>query len=480
MDAKISYRNEISTPRYIRRALLSIAMLIALPIYVVKTEDGITLGPSLMFDSVLTRPSFGLAIAVFLLLPLLPYLAVQSIPHFWRGIKDGNKTLIFASTLLIWMSMAVIYGASTGDQPLMSGLFYAQTILPLVVFLVFYLVPVGPGVVDQMLKVFVVASSVSIAIILLALVILLGIWRPLTAWSFVQEGLYGVKNIQPAIVLISMAICLTALSAFSNGDGNRARPFAVGLFFSCCFLMVTWSRVGVVAAVALMAIWVALELSDRRLGSVRHATNLWLAAVSGAMALVVAVNLTVGGVTLRTSANQLYSWSVIFKSFGINLDRREDKIIEVDGDDDELERKLEGGTARRQTVMLAAIKRIVERPVFGDSFRPTSDGDHLISVRRSGGKIFPAHNQYLDLAIRSGVPALLLFLGLLASIFVELKKGFGPDFLGKLRRMGVVLLVLFAVAGLGQLYFVVTQASVAFFIFLGLILNPLNQGRSAM
>jgi O-antigen ligase len=62
-------------------------------------------------------------------------------------------------------------------------------------------------------------------------------------------------------------------------------------------------------------------------------------------------------------------------------------------------------------------ERLVHSPIFGDSFRPLDlgpDGGELSNMI-----LFRAHNQYLDIALRGGVPAALLAVTLLIAFSVR-------------------------------------------------------------
>lgn len=106
----------------------------------------------------------------------------------------------------------------------------------------------------------------------------------------------------------------------------------------------------------------------------------------------------------------------------------------------------------RTSLMLEALARILQSPLYGDAGQALSDRADFGGYEGQGLKLFPAHNQILDLGIRGGLVAVALGLACtLALIFLALRLIRRSPSTEGLVGAGSICIVLFA--SLSDLYF---------------------------
>ncbi len=127
------------------------------------------------------------------------------------------------------------------------------------------------------------------------------------------------------------------------------------------------------------------------------------------------------------------------------------------------------GEQRRKRLFIAGVKRIMSSPVVGDAFTPLARGTEVQGRVVQTQKIFPSHNQYLSIAIRAGVPALLLYLGVLFTMGTMLWRNF---------RNGseIALVALFFFAGIMvsnnfQVYLMVSHSASVIYLIMAMSLR---------
>ena len=330
------------------------------------------------------------------------------VPLFGRGLVAG---LLLLYTLSIWVGF-------TKGAGLLGFAFYAQTIIPLLAWYAAAANRITPRAASL--------TVVGCTLAALLYVIAVGVGSGgLTGSYAVVETLVRTipqyRNLFPFIVVCGLALAITGW--------NQHRKTSIGLFAAAVLtLPMTWSRTGV----AMMAIAVSVAFFARP-GRASTTTRMLLGIL--------------GGILLGTYALRTVLSGVL-------------------GERQSVGTTLEASGETRAGLATEALDRIAGNPLLGDTFVPETSV--LVSARDSA-HLFPAHNQYLDIALRGGVLALVLTVVLL---FVFARRAWrlrrSPD--PQVAAFHAALLAIIAAVASGsfaQLYLIQPWTGGLFFALLG-------------
>lgn len=445
-------------------ALLLLTATLPIPLFVVLTDSGLTLAPLLVFEQGVIRPRFGFPIV---LLSIGFICAVWLLRLLQGKLQEPNwKVLAFAAALAAWMTVAVVYGLVTGDRPVMSFALYAQALLPVFMLVLAMTLPIRDDTVRRALLLVPIVSSISVAVILVMAAYLFSAYSVRPGWSRLAEAFYSIKNVHPAIIAAALAV-LFAQIASAKRDLPNWSIWAM-LTINGAYLLINWSRTGLVAIVLVTALW-AIHMTLR---AWQKRTLLSIQA-TGAAAILAAFtlsSLTFAGVGLRDATRLPPKTPVIAdvdKQGGKPTDSVNTRSIEIEEDLGELAADYD---QRRVRLLSIGLERVSNNPLVGDAFVPLTLGSD-VAGRPSRGNMFPSHNQFLDIALRAGVPALLLYLALLGYIgftCFRVYRSAQGTFGGEMAVCGVFLLAAIVAGSMFQSYLIVTQPAVLLFVILGL------------
>ncbi len=463
-------------------SLYLMSALLALPMYIVVTPAGPTFGPLLALEEKLTLPTSGFTIALAGIALVLLAAAATVLKHR-RLVWD--LPVILALSTVAWMSLAMVYGAYGNPDWRLNALFYVQSVLPFLTFAAVRQLPLTKIQVRRALCIFAVASSLSAALIVGLLAYYAQFYVPIIAWSYVQEAFYSAKNLQPVIVAIGLGVVLASLSVRAP-PLTRTKGFFLFLL-SATFVFAIWSRTGLAVILGTVAIWSCLQ-AYRAVKGVPDAPSWPVIGLAGAFVLVGAgVNYWAAGIALRSVEGPSVLHPTPRPPPPVRpapkppqlrpgqkppapkpLPKPPAPYVPQVTSAEHLHDIQERGDARRWQLMVHAIDRIRQRPIFGDAFTPVPSSEIPIGTGGASLRLFPSHNQFTDLALRAGLPATLFFVGLLCSIAVGLWRNRDATFLGKVRENALILLAMLTMACMTQVYFIVTQPAIAIFMLLAL------------
>lgn len=458
--------------RFAARSLVVLSALLALPFYVVLTDQGWTFAPLLGFDRKLTLASVGIPLGMIGIALIALALAAEVV----RGRRIWNDTPSrLALALLIWMTAVAVYGMSISDRPLLTASYLVQSALPLIVFLAVRHVSLSAADIRRALGVFAVMAALSVVLIEGLALLKLRSYAPINAWSHVQESFYGAKNIHPAVIAVALAITLAGLSTARTPRDRAIAWIILGILST--FLLVIWSRSGLALMAGLAAVWcISMAIAKFR-GHPVNVSNIQIAGIAAVFAAATAFNLLGGGVSLRsTPGDQKAAIEAATKpqpprKFKNPNYKPTVRRIPKISTEEELRAIRERGDERRRELFYGALHRIAASPIVGDAFNVVSADALPGDVKAHGSKLYPSHNQFADLAIRAGLPSLGLFLALCASLLHGLWTRRGPTVPGNLAQNAILLLVLVLAASMTQLYFIVTQSAASLFMVFALALR---------
>lgn len=387
-----------------RNLTRTLAALFALPLFF--TLDGDILAieltkamPSPPDDSILPPISIGLVAA-----PLLYTLQSRE-----RNLPNGYGTARKAIHVTIAVfTIALLAGLVQGGGWLTAA-FYLQTALPLILLLALFrrqysMVDVAFGMV--------LASALSLTVIL-GWAILFDRSYPgdLETARHLATAIHGFKAYYPFVLAATTVLAIT----------HRRQLPRLSIYFALCLLLVLpviYTRTGLV--MILLAVALPWFMGASRMDA-RSRTVIFFVLIISAVAF--AADLGARGV------------------IGQRSDATE-------------------SNARRIDLLSAGLSRVAGNPFLGDSFLPYA-GELNIVDRRQGVRLFPAHNQYVDFALRGGLVALGGLLMLLALLL------WAPHLSSALRTSPTELarravVCIFAVGMVAHLYFVEPAAFLPF------------------
>lgn len=298
----------------------------------------------------------GLQIGIFvIILGLLGYLGRRS------PIPD--EAWLFRSLALVFTaSIAVGLTIGAGSNGLM---YYIQTMIPIAAWFALARVKASP---IQAHRAIVLTTSASLVLVLsLSLIVTGGITGSISFAKELSTAIPQYLNYFPYVVACGLS--------FAAADIHRnPRRSLICFALAMATLPLMWSRTGL----GMMAVGAAvgyLAAPARTSRTSRVVAGLFVAIPLG----YYAATSVFGGVIGSRASNSA-------------------DISAADG--------------VRANVAVEAIQRILHRPLLGDTFVPAQ------SVTAGGAAttrpiLFPAHDQYLDYALRGGVVALLLLIAVL-------------------------------------------------------------------
>lgn len=295
---------------------------------------------------------------------MIAFLAVLA---FLRRL-GGKGSYLFGGGLIGWLlflySAAILVGLMQGAG-MLGVAFYVQTIAPL---LAWYAAGAGRISVRSASLTIVAATLVSVVLVLFITFSRSGgLQGSYEVVSALVSVIPQYRNYFPFIVVCGLAM------AVAGWDLHRKISLAL-LASTGLALPLIWSRSGL--ALMVVAIGIAFFL---RPGRASNTTRTLLGVTGGsAVAFLTLESILSGVIGARSTIGSTAA---------------------------------ESGY-ERLVLAQEGIKRIVARPLFGDAFVPYSNvlaGGQRVDIAR----LFPAHNQYLDIALRGGVAAAILTIVLL-------------------------------------------------------------------
>lgn len=342
-----------------RSATALMLVVVTLPLFVDPFDGELTL-TRLVTGGTSTQSNGAIHVSVVVIVTLagvafLRRLGTKPQPLAGRRIIVG---------LMLLYTVSIIVGLTVGAGAL-GAAFYLQTILPLVAW---YAAAVG-GLDPRTASVAVLRPAViTMCLIVGAALVYSGtIYGTYNVISVLVSAIPQYRSYFPIIPACGVAFAVAGWSL-------HPKTSIVMIALAGVSLPLMWSRTGLVMIV--VAFGLAFLL---RPGRATHATRILIGSALGAVVGFYALRAVLGGVIgARVSVGSTAEAS---------------------------------GESRIQ-LALGAIDRIVARPVFGDAFVPYSNvlaGGTEVDLAR----LFPAHNQYLDVALRGGIVAGFLVVALL-------------------------------------------------------------------
>ncbi len=453
-------------------ALALTAGLLATPFYFASSSGGIVFAPQLAFDKHYTETGFGITIGLFGI-ALLAILIVTRLAQARIQLKSRPIHIVIA--LIVWFTAIASYGFLTSPDPVLSMAFYVQTIIPLGVFMAALSLPVEDTDIRAVLLTFPTVGAISILLIVASLGYQLSFRDPIEAWAYTQEAFFGVKSIQPAVALVGFAVILAEFGA----SDRRVSGGLLWMLFAvhAIYILTLWSRTGIAIFGIVFGLWWLREV--RR--SYRGQSKWYLAIITGSVMATMAIgNIVIGGTSMRpTVASSLdltqaapLKMTQHLPPPGITISSLKPVLAgAMDTPKAGLGNYTNRSDERRLQLLFDGIDRLLESPLVGDAFQPVPPGEVIEGRAVKAQKLYPSHNQYVDIGIRAGLPAVVLFLTLLMSIGVSLWRRRGNDFFGQMARVSLFVLVALLVANFFQIYFIVTQSAAAIYMLFGLSLR---------
>ncbi|MGE0583707.1 MAG: hypothetical protein AB7O39_01060 [Flavobacteriaceae bacterium] len=470
--------------------LLGLAITVATPFYFVTTDSGLTFAPALAFDNRVTPTGFGIHIALVFVALLLPVSAIRAFAD--RLWLRGPATWI-ALALVVWFTVVGVYGVYTSERPTISFLLYGQAVLPLLLFIAVANTPIEENWRLRVIFALPIASAASIILLGAAFLWQLSFNTPVRSWLFLQEAFFGVKNIQPAVSAVALAVVLAGLSSVKAPISRRALWFLFAVHAAS--LLMIWSRTGLVLIGVMFAVWWVWTAAEAVTSSRMRSLAPTLLATGLVMALCGIANLTFAGVSLRPEQPQ----AGVRQEASVPPPKPQEQRSRPGNTTDSTQgarstqplptaprntggpsktvaettesENLAGTDNRRWALLVDAMQRIRERPMVGYAFQPLNPGTTLFGVRVKSHKIYPSHNQYTGMAIRAGIPASILFVALLITLTLALKKAHQRTFEGRLAIGASALIIGLIPALFFQVYFIVSQSATVIMLLFAILLT---------
>ncbi len=468
-------------------ALTALAFLLPLPFYFVTVGGRFIFAPFLAFKDPLTiraiPQGLGLPIAILAILPLVALFALRLVQRRIGGPLGLPATVLIAMT--VWMSATAAYGLTVRHQPMSSALLFAQTVLPGAVFLASWKLPVSPETLRRCLLQIPLVGGVSI-MVMFAIHLFYRFGHGLPTRQILEvtpKIFYSAKSVQPIVVLVGLTLLLGQLAARRRGISSPTLWLL--LIVHASYLLLLWSR----SALLMFGIVVSLWLADQIIRAISRrdrSRRFWLQRLGlvALMLLFATASLTVGPIPSRSS--RIHASRARESAAAKAAASAETTSVEVDVGEAG-ERGLEAPAAndppsdrtRRARLLRGAIDLVRRSPVIGEAFNPLPPGSIVVGRRVKRHRLYPAHNQYLDLAIRSGLPALALFSAFLIAAGSGLWRNSrdpAGDLGAETGRAVTYLLLAVAVGSMFHLFFVVTQSAVLLYFAIAATLR-LSQAR---
>jgi O-antigen ligase len=349
----------IIAARFRTAATLTLFAVLASPIFIEASSGMPTISRLVTPPGAVGPEERGIHLGVLLILPLATFALLD---RAWRPKVHQP----YGSRLIGWLfflyTAGIVVGTALGGG-LNAVVFYIQTVTPL---LAWYAVTTRQVSLRMVCRVVIVTALGSLLLVHATVIYHSGtnllenrsVERVLTA------GIPQYRNYFPFVMVCGLAFAVACFRA------HRRTSIAL-ITATVLALPLLWSRTGL--AMLFLAAVVAFFAQPRR---VSLPLRLALGAIGGLAGLALLSPLV---------------------SHGMIGERGEDSA------------KL--SAENRVDIFRNGFDRLIRNPIFGDSFRPLDlgpDGGELSSMI-----LFRAHNQYLDIALRGGVPAALLAITLL-------------------------------------------------------------------
>jgi len=505
-------------------AVLLLAVLLTMPLYFVTVPDGIAFAPLLAFEAGRVLPAFGIPLAVLGIVFLGVVWLIRLAQHRLR-VQRNSRVLFVALALIAWMATVAAYGAAISDRPIATAALFGQTVLPLLAFVAFLTIPLDRSSAERAVLAIPVAGSVSIVVMLLAAVYFFQRYPPLPAFAYLAEAFYSAKNIHPVVVAVGLAILLAELSMGAARAFSGVALWGM-LLIHAAYLLILWSRSGLLMIGTVLFLWLVREGTIAIRGR-RFDARFWIprASATSLLAVFTALSFTVAGLSFRSVGTELTTVSSVpegettvgtpspqlaepaesSETARATPGKRVDESSEAETDPAASARQqsvgtgngtseatqagqdrknvdrrsraaeaLQAGDSRRVKLVEGGLALVRDNPIGGVAFNPMPPGSVVYGRLESDHKLYPSHNQFVDFAVRAGVPALLLYIALLASMGVELRRSASiagrGTFEGEVRMAALFVLVAAAASTVFQAYFVVTQPALLIFLLCGLAL----------
>ncbi|MDG4831444.1 O-antigen ligase family protein [Solwaraspora sp. WMMD1047] len=345
--------------RFRTAATLTLFAVLASPIFIEASSGLPTISRLITPPGAVGPEERGIHLGIILILPLATFALLD---RAWRP----RACQPYGSRLIGWLfflyTAGIVIGVALGGG-LNAIVFYIQTITPL---LAWYAVTTRQVNIRKVCRVVIVATLGCLLLVHATVIYhsgatLLGnesVERVLTA------GIPQYRNYFPFIMVCGLALAVGCFRA------HRRSSIAL-ITATVLALPLLWSRTGL--AMLFLAAAVAYFAQPRQ--------------VSIPLRLAIG---TIGGLAGLALLVPLVSRGMI-------------------GERGEESAKL--SAENRVDIFRNGFDRLVHSPIFGDSFRPLDLGPDAGEL--SNMVLFRAHNQYLDIALRGGVPAALLAITLL-------------------------------------------------------------------
>jgi len=355
------------SPRQVGAAMVA---ALALPLFV----DASTGQPTLvrLLDGQVHQTVTGIHVATAVVAVIA---AVAMMQHLGRREKRVGGALVGA--LMVLYTASIVVGTLSGAGSL-GVLYYAQTMAPLLAWVALARTGVEPTAVSRGV---VLAVTATLLAILGTVGLGGGYQSPLAAVDVLASAIPQYRNYFPFVVMCAIAFAIA-------GWASHRKTSVWLLASTVAALPLMWSRTG------LLMIAVAAALTYfRRPGKATATTRLML------------------GVLLTAGAGYYLTTRVLQGVLGARTTQA-----------------LEASDQTRLRVAQEAIDRIAASPLLGDMFVPST---RYTAGGQSAAQplLFPAHNQYLDIALRGGIAAAIVTVILLMLFFWRawrLSAGSGP------------------------------------------------------
>lgn len=344
----------------VTRALAITLAVAALPIFVDPDNRSLTLlnifRPGALDAA---KPDTQAHVAVVLVSMAAVLIVLRGQPWRVRTPLPGQRIIL---TLFALFTVSIIVGFQAGAGTV--GLvFYVQTVVPLTA----WFAAAHSGLSYRATARIVMASVVATLLLVFAYIFTHGgIQRAYELSASLDLVIPQYRGFFPALMACGLAFAVARWSI----DRRLSMALVIGCAIAIPF---TWSRGGI--AMMIIAVAVAFFARPGGMSSTSRLLVLGVGVLAGLAALPEVLNHGVIG--KRQSGTDL-----------------------MESDD------------TRMALGVDAANRILDRPLLGDRFQPY-DSVLIGGVHAKFGRLFPAHNQYLDYGLRGGVLAVILLITLL-------------------------------------------------------------------
>lgn len=353
----------------------------------------------------------------------------------FRTPRDISRYLWFS---IAWLGLSLASGLAASYSTA-NILFYVQTLIPIFAMPFGFRLIRGPADIDRFTASSGAVGAIFVVILVVTFLMNYGIVQLLTDRIAVMKDVaYAIpqfKSYYPNTVLATFSF---ALSRYLFAK-NTGRVTTLCLVLHGAFIPLCWSRAGLLGFGACM--FIQLSIAWLRSGVLsKQRAIVFIALFSIAIPVAIA-------------------------KLGSTLSSRDD-VHAVDNYSDQ----------KRLDLFLEGLDRIASNPLFGDRFIPELEKQVMgesVEIKR----LFGAHNQFIDLALRGGVVYLVFFVFFLVSILRRCRRLMS-------RRLAIVddrffvvgagafsFLLATALGANFQLYFIQLQTATPFFMVLGIVIK---------